>query len=267
MLYFTALKEAKQHSLAKSDMAEVSQSDSKCELTNLTKSCILHSLNILLKRDKPHWEQLQRFCRELYEISIRHWDGKVSVKRSQMSTFPAGTTPGSRDSFMESLQIDADEFEKGLLTAMDIFLKLEPKLVKSIKGGDFDYDSLFRVCWKAYRVEKRPDNIVTEFSSQHPESDDCMYYLWLVFNAILSPDSYAEVRIPVSCLDEVMKRVFDLCSHECSSGELAYNTSSEMLEYPEYLKAIANYNEKFDLKKTLTCEVNIQNSYIYHACT
>ena len=60
-----------------------------------------------------------------------------------------------------------------------------------------------------------------------------------------------------------MRRVFDLCGHECSRGELVYNTKSKMLEYPEYLKAIANYNEKFDLKKTLTCEV----SYcIYQPC-
>ena len=236
-------------------MAEVPQSDSKCELTNLTKSCILHSLNILLKRDKPHWDHFQKFYKELYETAT-YSNSKVSVKTDKRSQMPASPVPGSRDSLKESLQIDADEFEKGLLTAMDIFLNIEHKLVKNIKGDDFDYDSLFRVCWKAYRVEKRPDNIVTEFSSQHPESDDCMYSLWLVFNAILSPESDA-IRIPVKCLDKVMRRVFDLCGHECSRGELVYYTSSKMLEYPEYLKAIANYNVKFDLKKTLTCEVNI----------
>ena len=232
-------------------MAEVPQ----FELTNLTKSCILHSLNmILLRRDKPHWERsVQKFYRELYETAT-YSNSKVSVKTDKRNQIPASPVPGSGNS--QSLQIDADEFEKGLLTAMDIFLNIEHKLVKNIKGDDFDYDSLFRVCWKAYRVEKRPDNIVTEFSSQHPESDDCMYSLWLVFNAILSPESDA-IRIPVKCLDKVMRRVFDLCGHECSRGELVYYTSSKMLEYPEYLKAIANYNVKFDLKKTLTCEVSI----------
>lgn len=52
-----------------------------------------------------------------------------------------------------------------------------------------------------------------------------------------------------------MKRMFELCSHECSRDELVYTSSSKKLEYPEYLKAIANYNEKFNLKKALTCEV------------
>ena len=233
------------------------QSSRKCELTNLTKSCILHPLNIMLKRDKPHWEQLQKFCSELYS--------KVSQvkidKRSQQM-------PAAGDSLKDSLQISVDEFEKGSLTTMDISLEIERKLVESlsIKEGhdDFDYDSLFRVCWKAYRVEKRPDTIVTEFSSQHPDrDDDCMYHLWLVFNAILSSSESDEIRIPVKCVDKVMRRMFDLCGHECSRGELVYNTKSKMLEYPEYLKAIANYNEKFDLKKTLTCEV----SYcIYQPC-
>ena len=229
-------------------MAEV-VTDNKCELTNLTKSCILHSLHILLKRDKPHWEQIQKFFRELYERVM-------SNSKDKRSLFYA-SVPGV--SLEEPLQIDADKFEKGLLTVKDIFPKIEQELVECIRltsDGDFDQDSLFRVCWKAYRVEKRPDSVVTEFSSQHPESEDCMYYLWLVFNAILLPES-DDIRIPVRCLDEVMRRVFDLCGHECSRDELVYNTSSEMLEYPQYLKAIANYNVKFDLKKTLTCEVNV----------
>lgn len=163
-------------------MAVVPQSDTgKCELTNLTKSCILHSLNILLKRNKPHREQLEKFCRELYAVAsaprVHTQYSGSKVKRSQ-------SVPGAGDSLnLASLQINADEFEMGLLdlTAMDIFQKVERKLVKSIEGDEFNYDSLFRVCWKAYRVEKRPDSIVTEFSSQHPESDDCMYYLWLVW--------------------------------------------------------------------------------------
>ena len=124
------------------------QSSRKCELTNLTKSCILHPLNIMLKRDKPHWEQLQKFCSELYsKVSQVKTD-----KRSQQM-------PAAVDSLKDSLQISVDEFEKGSLTTMDISLEIERKLVESlsIKEGhnDFDYDSLFRVCWKAYRVEKR----------------------------------------------------------------------------------------------------------------
>ena len=229
----------------------------QCELTNLTKSCILHCLHLLLRTGdrKPHRhdpEQIQKFCRELCE-KVMQSNSSKDKNSSLFFTSVLGV------SIREPLQIDTDEFEKGLLTARDIFLKIEQKLVECIKlnhDGDFDHDSLFRVCWKVYRVEKRPDSLVTEFSTQHPESDDCMYYLWLVFNAILSPEESDEIRIPVRCLDEVMRRVFDLCGHECSRDELVYNSSSEMLEYPEYLKAIANYNVKFDLKKTLTCEVS-----------
>ena len=224
--------------------------DNKCELTNLTKSCILHSLHILMKRDKSRWEQIQKFCRELYDVA--RYNGKITIKADKKSHFHA-SVPGV--SSEEPLQIDTDEFYKGILTGKDILLLIEQKLVECINSGDFHYDALFRVCWKVYRVEKRPDSMVTEFSSQHPESEDCMYYLWLVFNAILSPDAN-EIKIPVRCLDDVMRRVFDLCGHECSRDELVYSTNSETLEYPEYLKAIANYNVKFDLKKTLTCEVS-----------
>ena len=234
-------------------MAEVVTDNNRCELTNLTKSCILHSLHVLMKqRDKPHnLNQIQKFCRELCERVM------CNSKDKSLSLFFA-SVPGV--SLKEPLQIDADEFEKGLLTVKDILPKIEQKLVEYIQlnsesAGNFDHDALFRICWKVYRVEARPDNVVTKFSSEHPASDDYMYYLWLIFNAILSPDSY-EVRIPVRCLDEVMRRVFDLCSHECSRDELVYNSSSEMLEYPEYLKAIANYNAKFDLKRTLTSEVS-----------
>ena len=233
----------------------MADSRQQCELTNLTKSCILHSLHLLLRRDrKPHRcdpEQIQKFCRELCEKVMQ----SNSSKDKSLSLFFT-SVPGV--SLKEPLQINVEEFEKGALTAMDIFLKIEQKLFECIKLNrdcDFDHDSLFRICWKLYRVEKRPDSLVTEFSTQH-QSDDCMYYLWLVFNAILSLEESDNIRIPVRCLDEVMRRVFDLCGHECSRDELVYNSSSEMLEYPEYLKAIANYNVKFDLKKTLTCEVS-----------
>ena len=234
-------------------MAEVVIMDNKCELTNLTKTCILHALHILMKRDNSRWEQIQKFCRELNETVTCSNAGKAIIKADKKSHFYA-SVPGV--SHEEPLQIDTDEFYKGLLTAKDILLLIEQKLVQHIDSADFDHNSLFRVCWKVYRVEKRPDSVVTEFSSQHPESDDCMYYLWLVFNAIISPEA-DEMRIPVRCLDEVMRRVFDLCGHECSRDELVYSTTNEMLEYPEYLKAIANYNVKFDLKKTLTCEVSM----------
>ena len=234
-------------------MSEVVTDSKHCELTNLTKSCILHSLHVLLKQDRQPRspDKVQKFCRDLCERVLQ------SNSKDKRSLFFA-SVPGV--SLEEPLQIDANEFEKGLLTAKDIFPKFEQKLVECIQlsgepVSDFDHDAIFKICWKVYRIEARPDNVVTKFSSEYPASDDCMYYLWLIFNAILSPGDSFDAKIPVRCLDGVMRRVFDLCSHECSRDELVYNSSSEMLEYPEYLKAIANYNAKFDLKKTLTTEV------------
>ena len=224
--------------------------ENKCKLTNLTKSCILSSLHVVINREKPQGAQVQNLCRELYgTCTLPAPNGGKGEKRRT-------SVPGT--SLLVSLLFNVDELEKGRLTAKDILPKIEQTLVEFVaSGGGIEHDALFRVCWKTYKVQKRPDRVVTEFSSQHPEPDDCMYNLWLIFNALLSPEStdVDEMRIPVKCVDEVMRRVFDLCGHECSRDELAYNTSNQMLKYPEYLKAIANYSEKFGLKKTLTCEV------------
>ena len=201
-----------------------------CELTDLSKTCILHSLHVLPGQDETGLvtERLNLFCKEL-ETAIE-FNGECIGSADVIDTY----------------------LTEGAKSARDLIVGHTNESM----SNDFDCDLLFRACWKAYRMEKRPDTTVTEFSKWHPvESDDCMYHLWLIFNAILSPNS-DEMRIHVKCLNEIMKRLLDLCGHECSRQELVYSTTSEKVDYPEYLKAIANYSVKFGLRSALTCEVS-----------
>ena len=226
-------------------MAEVVEE--KYELTNLSKVCIIHALHAFSKQDGS--DKIKTFCSEL----ITAVSGKVKDKRR--FTIPQQ---------MVNLEGHIDDFYNKKLSAKELVVHIGKILNECLKQ-DFNHESLFRLCWKIYRTEKRPDNAVREFSNAHPaEHDDCMYYLWLIFNSILSPES-DEIRIRVECLNEVLKRLFDLCGHaiDWPKEELEYKSTSEMLDYPKYLKAIANYNVKFDLKSALTCEVSIATTLKY----
>ena len=221
------------------------------ELTALSRACILHALCVLT--EDPCSElanSIRKLYKELY-VAVTNNDQLNSKKRrssiQMLSTNIAENTLGIDVSFV-------DDYKEGIPDAKDLCQQIEQKL-NGCMTGDFYHDSLFRACWKVYRERKRPDKIVTEFSGQHPpESDDSMYLLWLIFNAVLPPES-DDMKLPVDCLDVIMKRLFDLCGHECSSEELV-TTSCKMLEYPGYLMAIATYSEKFNLKTSLTCEVS-----------
>ena len=229
---------------------------SKFELTHLSKMCILHSLNALSPQDSEGEtvsnDRVDKFCRELHEV-VSH-SGKYNSKKRR----PSAQIQIDRENPLDISSSSIEDFYEGKLSVEQFSLQIEQKLSEHVME-DFDHDALFRVCWKVYRERMRPDKRVTEFSCRHPAvSDDCMYYLWLIFNAVLSPEGSKVMTISVKCLDVIMTRLFYLCGHECSSQELAYSAKSEALEYPEYLKAIANYNEKFNLKSSLTCEVSLQ---------
>ena len=221
------------------------------ELTHLSKMCILHSLHALSPQDSEAEsvsnDRVDRFCRELHEV-VSHSGKYNSKKKRQIQT--------DRENPLDISSSSIEDFYEGKLSVEQFSLQIEQKLSEHVME-DFDHDALFRVCWKVYRERKRPDKMVTEFSRQQPaESDDRMYHLWLIFNAVLSPEGSKVMTISVKCLDVIMMRLFYLCGHECSSQELTYSSESAALEYPEYLKAIANYNEKFNLKSSLTCEVS-----------
>ena len=215
------------------NMAEMMESN-RYKLTTLSETCILHSLHVLSSQNESDMatEQLKPFYKEI-EAAV--YQSNTDLERTK-TTYAIPTVC----------------LTEGARKAKDTIAQHINKHISS----KFDYNRLFRACWKVYRMEKRPDTTVTEFSRWHPvDSDDCMYHLWLIFNAILLPDS-DEMKINVKYLDEIMKRLFDLCGHECSRQDLVYSTTTEKLEYPDYLKAIANYTVKFGLKSALTCEVS-----------
>ena len=222
---------------------------SHCELTALSRSCILHTLCVLMEECSELENSIKKLCKELY-VAVTNTSQLSNKKRRSSAQMLSISIENPVGIDLSSVGNSHD--------AKDLCLQIEQKM-NGYMTGDFDHDSLFRACWKTYREKKRPDKMVTEFSSQHPpESDDTMYHLWLIFNAFLpteSVDMKPRVKLSVKCFDVIMNRLFDLCGHECSSEELVYTTTSDTLEYAGYLKAIANYREKFSLKTSLMCEV------------
>ena len=220
---------------------------SELQLTNLSKSCLLHALVVIVDDDQPSsLDRIKKFCEDLL-LQVQR-NGAPKRRPSLKQDMDVETQPTFDPAAIKS-------FLKGEATAKQFQEVLEREMVQRI-NGDFDYNAMFSICWKVYRERQRPDSKAEVFSKQHPpEKDDCMYYLWLIFNAVISPEEKAMV-MPVKCLDVIMTRLFELCGHECSSEELVYSTAHENLDYPGYLKAIANYCEKFSLKSSLTCEVS-----------
>ena len=228
-------------------MATEIQEDDKLELTTLSRNCILHALQVLSKQGNVHTvsglDKIKEFCSECLEAV----SGRASNKRK-----PSVQLTVSEELIVEPNVIS--QFYEGKLTAKKFFLQIEKKIYEVWKE-DFDQDILYRVCWKVYCTEKRPrDNLSKWFT------DDCMYRLWLVFNAVLPPKSDGTFKASVKSLNEIWKRMLELCGHEHPNCE--YNSIKVALEYLEYLQATANYIERFELNPSLVYEV----SCMYKVC-
>ena len=220
--------------------AEIIQEDDKLELTTLSRNCILHSLQVLAKQGYMDTvsglDKIKKFCSELSEAV----SGRSSKKRPSVRL--AVEVP-----LLEPHNMS--QFYKEKLSVKQLLLQIEEKVNEVLKEG-FDQDTLYRVCWKVYCTEKRPHD---HFSNWF--SNDCMYRLWLIFNAaVLPPNSDIMLKVPVKSLNEIWKRMLELCGHECSSCE--YSSTKVALDYLEYLQATANYIVQFKLDPSLTCEVS-----------
>ena len=216
----------------------------RCELTDLAKTCILHSLSVLKGEDESSSiEHINKFCKALYH-AVRHQKIKHSSK---------------------SLDVDPQsviKFSTGEICSEDFLTEIERAINKSAVDN-FDHESYFKVCWEAYHQQKMPERIVVEFSSRPLR--ESMYHLWLVFNAIIPPKS-SKMMMPAKNLDVIMKRVYDMCRHKSTRDELGYDTttSNSDLDFPEVLEVIARYQAKFDLNQGLTIEVSLQSTaYAY----
>ena len=235
-----------------------------CELslTNLSRSCILHALDVLVDDDKPSsLDRIKKFCKELLLLVQRTSTQKAKQRTGSLKqgTLDVETEPAIDPEVIK-------RFLKRELRAKQFQEVLERELLQHT-DGDFDHNAMFSLCWKVYRERQHPEGKAEVFSKQHPpEEDDCMCCLWLVFNAMISPEEKAMV-MPVKCLDVIMTRLFELCGHECSSDELI-STAYEDLDYPSYLNAITNYCERFSLTSRLTREVRSHSqSYIQYVMT
>lgn len=235
--------------------------DIECELTLLSKNCILHSLHVLSTEDEPKVSDVNKLCDELHEAVL---DNKYKKKKHHLQQTVEET----------SLDVDVGmvkDFCEKKLSAEKFCLQIEEKLVSECirVRRDFDHDSLFRACWNVYLDIKQQDLMAVELLSKDLElmTDDhkygCMYHLWVMFNAILSQWS-KDMLISAECFHIIMKRLFDLCGQDCPIEELVPSSTSIIggMTYLEYLNAIANYSKRFDLKSSLTCEVSINNYYL-----
>ena len=232
---------------------EMTDATHASEFTNLSKTCILHALSIL-SADDGSSSQVNKFCNEIFRAVQRQVPTKTRRRGSIRQAAEVETQ------LIDDIDPQiVERYIKREISSMQFLVEIERVLFRYVPDN-FDHNAMFSVCWKVYRERQRPDSKAAEFSMHHPpEHDDCMYLLWLIFNAIISPEAEA-MMIPVKCLDVIMERLFDLCGHECSSEELVYSTMGERLDYPSYLKAVANYSAKFKLKSSLTCEVSYSES-------
>ena len=216
------------------------QEEDQLELTNLSRNCILHALEVLPKiTSTPNalsdLEKINQFCREI--------SATVNSKKKKA----AYRTITEEDALVEPKVIN--QFYKGEMSPNDFLLQIETRL-DEILNEDFDHDALFRTCWQVYCTEKTPRIAF----SQH-FSDDSIYHLWLIFNAVLPPESDM-MLIPVKSLNVIMKRMLNLCAHEPIS--YYYSGKKVALEYQEYLQAIADSVEPLKLQPLLIHEVRLE---------
>ena len=212
----------------------------KCELTDLSRTCILHTLSVLRGQDESESiESVNKFCKRLYQA--------VQYKRSKDS--------GGVDS-EKSLDVDSRSVKSYCDgrggSAEKLLFKIELEL-SECAVDDFVEESLFKACWEVYHEHKQPwpEQIVVEFSSHCLR--ESVYNLWLVFNAIV-PSESGKLTTPANNLDVLMKRMYDLCGHACSREELGYGSTVE-IDFLGYVKIVARYQRKFNLNPKLTSEV------------
>ena len=153
--------------------------------------------------------------------------------------------------------LEVNQFYEGALSVNDFSLLIERRLVEESNHGDFDADALHRACWSVYHLEKR-----SEISFPRWFSDECMYRLWLIFNAVLEPKP--DTMMPMKSVNEILKRLVELCGYTWNPN-YEY-TEKEMLDYPQYLEAITKYFERFELDTSLTCEVSFFNLFPAFQC-
>ena len=223
------------------------QEDDKLELTNLSRNCILHALEALPKAASTanilsDLDKIRHFCQDISEIV--HSKSNMYKKKSVQRGIPE----------MEELPIESkvvDQFYNGVTSANDFLMQIEEKLNETLTGN-FDHNALFRACWQVYCAERNP-----HFTLSQCFCDESVYYhLWLVFNAVLPPESDL-LLIPVKSLSVVMKRMLDLCAHEPISYD--YSGKKVALNYQEYLQAIVTYTEPLKLQPLLIQEVRLQS--------
>ena len=226
-------------------MAVVLQEDGKIELTNTSRHCLLHTIQVLLPQQGMHTvlprsgsHKIDTFCSQLWDMI--NGGNKVKRKNTQFVV--------SEDPLVTSLEVN--QFYEGALSVNDFSLLIERKLIVESNNGNFDPEELHRICWNVYHLEKR-----AEISFPKWFSDECMYRLWVIFNTVLEPKP--DMLMPVKSVNEIMKRLVELCGY--TWNPMYEYSDREMLEFPEYLEAITKYFEKFSLDTSLTCEVGLIN--------
>ena len=222
----------------------VLEEDGHIGLTNTSKHCILHTVQVLLPQQGLHTvlprsgsHKIDNFCSQLSEVISGGAGGGKGKRKTTQSVIP-------EDPLVNTLEVN--QFYEGVLSVNDFSLLIEKRLVEESNNGDFDVDALHRVCWSVYHLEKR-----SEISFPRWFSDECMYRLWLIFNTVLEPKP--DIMMSMKSVNEILKRLVELCGYTWNPN-YEY-TEKEVLEYPQYLEAITRYFEKFGLDTSLTCEV------------
>ena len=225
------------------------QEDDKLELTNLSRNCILHALEVLPKSAGTadvscDLDKIKKFYQEISEIIVKiksNVQNKKKVVQHGISDKVGATLVDS---------LDFDHFYKGGINSSDFLLQVEEKFNETFTE-DFDHEALFKACWRVYCAERKQQLSL----SQH-FSNESLYHLWLIFNAVLPPESDT-MFIPVKSLHVIIKRMLDLCAHEPISFN--YHGSKVELDYQDYFQAIVGCADPLKLHPSLINEVRLQH--------
>ena len=217
------------------------QEDGIISLTNTSRHCLLHTVQVLLPQQGMHTVlpasgslKIDNFCNRLAEVASGGAKAKKKALPSVISEEPLVST------------LEVNQFYEGALSVNDFALLIEKRLIEE-SATDVNLDALHRICWDMYHLEKR-----AEISFPRWFSDECMYRLWLIFNTVLEPKP--DIMMPVKSVNEILKRLVELCGYTWNPNYEYFE--KEFLEFPEYLEAITRYFDKFALDTSLTCEVS-----------